>query len=416
MTEDFIQYVWKMKLLDVLNLRTVDGMPVEIIQTGLWNRDSGPDFLNARLKIGSTEWAGNVELHLKTSDWDRHNHSDDAAYNNVVLHVVYENDSNVEDDKMPILELRKSILSSAEIGYRNLMEQTRELPCEPWIAKVPDVITSAWLERIFVERLEEKVSRIQVLLERSNNDKAEVFHTWLARYFGAPQNAEPFERLATIVRLSTVLKHKPFIHQLEALLFGSAGFFDDFVDDYYWKKLQLEFEHLKRLHAIEPMQVHEWKFSRMRPGAFPTVRIALLASLLHRTEHLYANMLNADSTKALGQLFDVKPSDYWLNHYHFGKPLLQTPNVPLNTILINAVVPFVFLEGKQRNDEALTNRALEIARSLPPEDNHVTRVFARAGLKPQNALESQAMLQLKINYCDLRRCLHCSVGHTVIKN
>ena len=415
MTEDFIQYVWKMKLLDVQKLRTVDGMPVEIIHTGLWNRDSGPDFLNARVKIGSTEWAGNVELHLKTSDWKKHGHQSDKAYGNVVLHVVYENDQS-ENDKLPLVELRSCILSSAEIGYRNLMQLDRELPCDPWISSVPSMITGAWLERIFVERLEEKVSRINVLLERSNMDKAEVFHVWLSRYFGAPQNAEPFERLARLVPLSIIQKHKPFQQQIEALLFGAAGFFDDFVDDDYWKKLQQEFDHLKRLHNITPMKVHEWKFSRMRPGSFPTVRIALLSSLLHESEHLYSKLLGADSTKAFVDLFNVKPSDYWLDHYHFGKPLKQRPHVPLDTIMVNTVVPFLFMEGKQRNNESLTNKALELARALPPEDNHITRVFANAGLKPQNALESQAMIQLKTNYCDLRRCLHCSVGHTVIKN
>jgi len=415
MTEDFIQYVWKMKLLDVLKLRTTDGTPVEIIQTGLLNRDSGPDFLNARVRIGSTEWAGNVELHLKTSDWDKHGHSDDAAYGNVVLHVVYEND-RPQDDKMPILELKPCILSSAEIGYRNLMSQENELPCAPWIAKVPAMITSAWLERIFVERLEEKVLKIQVLLQQINNDKSEAFYQWLARYFGAPQNSEPFERLAKLVPLTVVQKHKPFLHQVEALLFGAAGFLEDYGDDDYLKKLQTEFDHLKRLHNITPMHAHEWKFSRMRPAGFPTVRIALLAALLHQSSHLYSRILEANSISEVAHVFEVKPSAYWLKHYHFGKELEQTPHVPTAAILINAVVPFIFLEGKQRNDEKLTDRALEIARALPPENNRITRVFEQAGVKPQNALESQAMLQLKLNYCDLRRCLHCSIGHTVIKN
>lgn len=421
MTEKFLHYLWKMKLLYPDQLQTVSGEKIQILKAGEHNHDAGPDFLNARIKIGKTEWAGTVEIHVKSSEWNLHRHQHDRAYNNVILHVVYENDRGVfHDDGTPVihLEVKDRFDPGLFDSYQSLMSSASWIPCEKHLPNVSTITVHQWLHRLMIERLEEKTQAIVESLNENQNNWEETFYQFIAAAFGAKVNAEPFRMLARSLPVKILAKHKNSLLQLEALLFGSAGFLDEkFVDDYP-SQLKKEFDFLRKKYALQPMKKHLWKFLRLRPANFPTIRLAQFARLVFNSNHLLSKILESPDVKTLFSYFNCEPSDYWLTHYRFDK-LSPEKKKPLGEdaialLVINMVSPFLFVYGKMKDEEAFINQSLHLLEQLPPEQNQVITHWKRSGVSTKSAFDSQALLQLKNQYCSNFLCLDCAIGHKIL--
>ena len=421
MQEDFLHYLWRLKRFDFSDLRTTQGDAVVIHQCGEYNTHAGPDFLNARIRIGATLWAGNVEMHLRASDWRRHRHQDDAAYDNVILHVVLEEDEPVvrsNGERLPCLELRKRIPAGVAAVYRKLMHNACWIPCQPHFRRVSDLTRQLWLDRLLVERLEERTASIRRCLEHNTNDWEETFHQQLARCFGFRINAQPFEELARAIPLRLIRRHRDKLCQVEALLFGQAGFLQETLEGEYPQRLRREYLHLSRKYDLSPMPVSVWKFLRLRPANFPTLRIAQFCTLLCQSEHLFGKMLAARDVAEIENMFEVRLSNYWKEHFLFGKASPRRKKAlgrpAIHHIIINAIAPFLFLYGSERKESGYQDRALSLLEALPPEDNREIRHWRELGMVPESAYESQALLQLKKRYCQERGCLRCAIGHAIL--
>lgn len=422
MRESFLHYLWRTRRFDHRELLTTEGQPIEIQYPGEQNTHAGPDFFNARLCLDGTLWAGNVEMHLKSSEWLAHGHNADPAYDSVVLHVVLKEDFPVlrqNGGRIPCLELEGRIPPRLLESYERLEQEQDWIPCKPLFAEVPAIIKSNWLDRLMVERLEMKTSLIETALLATENHWDEAFYRLLAHNFGLKVNAEPFETLARCTPLRLLARHKTNLAQLEALLFGQAGLLQrDFQDD--WPQLLArEYRHLQHKYGLIPMDASFWKFLRLRPANFPTVRIAQFAALMQHATHLYSNILEINHLKELYPLFSIHTSCYWNDHYQFDKAsvtqekLLGKPFV--NLLAINTIAPFLFHYGKIRQVEIYQKRALALLESIPPEENHLLEGWAGLGQKAVNAFQSQALIQLKTRYCDGKRCLECAIGNAVLK-
>jgi hypothetical protein len=420
MTEDFLHFIWKYGLFDREDLLADTGEPVQVITLGEHNTDAGPDFLNARIKVGATLWAGNVEIHMKSSDWQGHQHQVDKAYDNVILHVVYQNNQPVHrnsGEMIPTLELRFD--AGLYDAYCQLLARKRELPCGDRITKVDPLITELWLNSLVVERLSDKTRHLSTLLEAYRNDWEEVFYISLARSFGFGLNATPFELLARSLPLSHLARHRGNPLQMEALLFGQAGFLDQGkLFDPYSEALRREYNHLKHKYNLTAMEKHLWKFLRLRPVNFPTIRIAQFAALMGRPERLFSQVLACHDIAEVSGLFNVQASQFWNNHYTFET---LSPVMPKNfgtaavqILIINTVVPFLFLYGKSTALEDLKEKALSWLGMLPAEDNRLVNRWKDCGMKVSNAFDTQGVIQLVNLYCNRKRCLACSVGSHII--
>ena len=413
--EEFLQFIWKFGLFDKENLYTIDGRKVEVISLGTHNSDAGPDFLNAKLKVGDTIWAGNVEVHKQSSDWDKHKHSLDKAYNNVILHVVgrYDTLTMLENRVfVPIVEL--AYPSALKQRYVELLASKPRIACRPFISTIEAFPLKNFLSRVLVERLEMKSERLTAILGQTHNDWTEVFYRTLFRSFGFSVNAIPFELLAQQTPLPVIAKHRSSLAQLEALLFGQAGFLDAEPVDAYQNALKAEYAFLQNKFAVKPIEKHLWKFLRLRPSNFPTIRLAQLAYLLHHSSHLIDSVLSLKNINDYFNLFNIKTSEYWETHYSFGEEskqkVKQLGRQSVERIISNAIVPFVFTYGKLRGNEELQEKALTLLESLTPENNTIIEEWTAAGIKAENAFFSQALLQLKQSYCDKQRCLLCFIG------
>lgn len=421
MTEEFLQYTWKHVLFDRSVLKTTDGKPIEIIHSGLYNTDAGPDFFNAQLRIGDTLWAGNVEVHIKSSDWFKHKHQDDGAYKNVILHVVWENDKEITlpgGFNVPALELKKFIAKDIYKKYEELKTSSRSIPCENEIHKVTQLTLYSWLDRLVAERLERKTNLITSNLEKSVNDWEETFYRLVLRTLGNPLNSEPFERLAGVLPFKIIHKHRADIVQLEALLLGQAGFLEGNFKDEYVIRLQKEYQYLIHKLSLTPMSKSEWKFMRIRPPQFPTIRLAQIAAVIHNEEHLFRKAMEADTVDDIIKLFSVKPSGYWLTHFQPGKTSARKAGAigksTIEILAINAVIPTMFIYGRNTGKEEIAEKALALLHSLKPESNSIIKKWASAGITASDAYESQALLQLRKEYCDMRRCVNCAIGHQLM--
>lgn len=423
MNEKLLHFIWQFRLFNNNTLTTTTGETVEIIKTGTLNTDAGPDFINAKIRIGKTLWAGNIEIHINGGDWYTHKHQQDAAYNNVVLHVIYESSpraaTNANGEPIPTIELKGRINSNTLTRYNELSKKRAWIPCAGYIKEAEEFTIKNFEERLLVERLENKVEYINELLVSSGNDWENVMFQLLARYFGASVNKEPFFHLAKSLPVKVWAKHQDDILQLEALLFGQAGFLEDKYDDEYPNQLRKEYLYLKRLHGLQPLQKHQWKFLRLRPSNFPTLRIAQLAALLGKNAKLFSHVLNARNTKAIHNLLNVEVSPYWQNHYQFDKPSKKV-NHHLgadmkNILLINAVAPALFAYGKYKDTEDPCDRALELLQQCSAESNSIITGWRKLGIQATSAYETQALLQLKTTYCDKFRCLECGVGIKILK-
>jgi len=420
MSEDFLHYLWKFKLFNN-ELITTHGEPVQILNCGEHNKNSGPDFFNAKIKIGNTTWAGNVEMHVKSSDWNSHGHQKDKAYQNIILHAVLDADAKNMDlngNEIPTIQLRNKFVPELWNQYEKLLNSKQWIPCANMIDIVDKFSINAWLERMLIERLEEKITFIETLLTQNKNNWEETFYQCLARNFGFKLNASPFELLAKSLPLKYLGKHKNNLSQIEAMLFGQAGLLNEKFTDKYPNDLKAEYDFLKNKFNLVPVEKHLWKFARTRPVNFPTLRIAQFAMLVHQSSHLLSVILETKKAKDILKLFDLPASEYWTTHYRFDHPGKSSDKnlgkSSAENIIINTVIPFLFLYGKEKNDDSLKNRSLELLEQLPSEKNNITRQWESLKIESGSAYQSQGLIQLKNKYCSHKKCLNCGIGNKIL--
>lgn len=420
--EAFLHYVWKYRLFDNNPMKTKDGTSVKVIDPGQPNYDAGPDFFNARIQLNDTLWAGNVEIHIHSSDWFKHQHHKNKAYDNVILQVVLVDDGETRrtnGQKIPTAEItfKRQIFQN----YQNLLDSERWIPCEEYLNLADPFNKLLWLEKLTIERLESRYKEIEHLLELDNNHWEKAFYQKLARNFGFKTNGDPFERLAKSVSLEYVYKCRDNLLQLEALLFGQAGFLDQpLSQDPYFLKLAKEYSYLRQRFKLNPMELHLWKFSKLRPINFPTLRIAQFAKLMHLSTGLFSKILGISSLREIMELFDIELTGYWRKHYTFQK---QSPGKPkrigkqaVYSIIINTLVPFLFIYGDRKNKPLQKEKALRFLEEIPAENNRITRKWKELGMIPENAFQSQALIHLKNTYCNQKKCLDCTIGNKIINH
>ena len=422
MTEEFLYYIWQFQLYSH-DLQTTEGQKLIIKNPGTRNSDSGPDFCNAMIRIGSTLWAGNVEIHNKSSDWFIHRHQHDDAYSNVILHVVYQHDKTIfdrNDTPFPTLELAGKFDEQLFNKYQYFISNKNWIPCSKEISLVDPITKTSWLERLLVERLERKSREVEGLLLRNKNDWELTFYQVLAGNFGFKVNEQPFQMLASALPLSIILKHRNNSFQVEALLMGQAGLLrKDFKDDYP-QQLKAEYSFLRQKYGLVPIETHLWKFMRLRPVNFPTIRISQFAALICRHEGLFSRIISSKSILELIDFFNVSASSYWKDHYTFDVCSAASHKklgiVAIRTIVINTVVQFMYLYGTIRGKQNYHDQAINYLLDISAEKNAIIRGWEKLSIKAENALESQALLELKNKYCDLKKCLNCSIGLKLLRN
>lgn len=424
MKEDFLHYLWKYKKFNSSALRTNGGQSIEIVQVGMHNHLAGPDFSNAQLRIDGQLWAGNVELHIKSSQWYAHGHEQDCAYDNVILHVVWEDDIsvyNLNDDVLPTLVLKNYVPEELLQGYRKLFYRSDKgfINCEQDFSTVPENKLIAWLERLYLERLERKVNEIDVLLKDTQNDWEAVLFNMLARNFGTKINGAAFAGLARSIPFKVIRKEAQRKHAVEALLLGQAGLLPEEGHLAIEKLWKTEFQFLKLKYDLGTNYTEKVQFFRLRPPNFPTIRLSQLAVLYETNTYLFSELMQAKKLKDFHDLMSIKASAFWDTHYIFGK--VHKPRAKkistafINLLLINTVIPLKFAYMRSRN-MVDTDRLLELIASIPAEKNSVVNPYFELRKLSENALITQALLQLKNNYCDPNYCLNCRVGNFLIQN
>ncbi|OFX35121.1 MAG: hypothetical protein A2X08_04940 [Bacteroidetes bacterium GWA2_32_17] len=420
MTEDFLHFVWQFGLFERTNLKALTGEDIDIISTGQHNTDSGPDFFNARIKINRIEWAGNVEIHIKSSDWKKHGHTNDKAYNNVILHVVSDYDADVfinENQRIPTIKLNynKILLEN----YKSLYGSVGKIPCSRHLNKINTDFLKFYLPSLAIERLEQKTQTIKKSLINNKFNWEETFYIAIARNFGFRINSQPFTMLAESIPLKVLAKQKNNLLQIEAILFGQSGLVPKTSEHTYVKSLIGEYVFLKSKFSLTPLELSIWKYLRVRPLSFPSIRIAQFAVLIHQSSALLSKIIEQNELESLIKLFSLKASSYWDEHYDFDKPSPNEPktlgNDSINTIIINTVIPFLFLYGREKGKDEISERALKFLELLPAEKNTIIKQFADYNIKAKNALESQSLIQLYNNYCIPRNCLKCQIGCKIIQ-
>jgi hypothetical protein len=425
MQENFLHYLWRTRRFDMTDLKTTTNQSIEILNFGEYNTHAGPDFLNATIRIDDMTWAGNVEMHLKSSDWLLHNHQVDNAYHNVILHVVFEEDTPIsienrgENGIIPCLELKKRIPEGIYQTYWSLLHNEHWIPCQHHFFKVSDITKTMWYERLLVERLEQKTTTIADAFDRNNHDWEETFYQFVTRNFGVKVNTEPMEWLARSLPHIVLAKHKNNLLQIEALLYGQAGILEaDFKDDYP-RLLQKEYAFLRHKHQLTPINSAAWKFARMRPPSFPTIRLAQLAQLIHKSSHLFSKILDIETVKDIEALFDVGVSNYWQNQYTFDTPSVFAPKFlgknTIHLIIVNTIAPFLFFYGTVRKEEQYRDRALRFLEMVNAESNSIIDGWKALGVTPKTAFDTQALLQLKNEYCTKKRCVECAIGGAIMR-
>lgn len=424
MKEEFLHYLWKYNLYDPVSLVDGGGHQIRVINPGEYNRDSGPDFFNARLVIDGTEWAGNVEIHLKSSGFDSHGHNTDPSYDNVILHVVADNDRKVYNSKgEEILTVEITFNQRYLEKYENLINNPLVIACQTSIKHVDAIYVRHWLSILLVERMRDKSDQVLRILSDTGNDWEETFYRLLSRYFGFRINTEPFERLAEALPLKIIRKHSDNRFQVEALLYGTAGMleeglFREAIYDEYYRTLVKEYRILSAKYSLKPLHGMIWKFSRLRPSNFPTVRISQLAAMLSVTGGLFSHVVEAENMLRLKSLLGAAASYYWDNHFVFGRKSRhfskQTGQQAADIFIINAVIPSIFAYGQIKDSASLCEKALSLLDEIDPEENVIVDEWISAGIIPRSAFFTQALIQLRNSYCRKRRCLECHIGGRLI--
>ncbi|MCD0488767.1 DUF2851 family protein [Pedobacter sp. MC2016-14] len=420
--EDFLHFLWRFRLFAGSDLHCTTGEKLVIVHPGILNSDAGPDFSEAKLQIGNTIWVGHVELHLRSSYWFMHHHQYDDAYDSVVLHVVYEHDATVyrkDGSHIPCFVLKGLFKTQLLLTYQQFLNSAQSFPCEKQIAEVPSVYVNGFMARLITERLNTKAQQIYSKLKSSQGNWAKVFYCFMAANFGLKVNTIPFELLADSIPYQLFDKHSNEPMLIEALIFGQAGFLNGHFVEAYPLKLKQEYNYLQQKYQLKPIAVSLWKFLRMRPQSFPTIRLAQFSALLASSTHLFSKLMDISDVKVMQQMFlNLPVHPYWNTHYHFGKPTAPKNNqlgmVTVNGLIINGVILFLYAYGKYINDTMLVERALNLLEQLPAEKNAVVKKYEDAGLVIASAFESQALLQLNKNYCTQKKCLNCVVGIKIL--
>lgn len=421
MQEDFLHYIWKHKKLQVANLQTTTNELVEIVSVGQHNHNAGPDFFNAQLRIGNQLWAGNVEIHIKSSDWFVHNHEVDTAYDNVILHVVWQHDTEIfrkDNTQIPTLELKPFVSEQALHQYQKLFATNNKwINCETELPALDDFTMQNWLERLFFERLEQKSKVIEQQLKASNNNWEAVLFIMLAKNFGLKVNGDAFLSLANSIDFNIIRKTQNNITSLEALLFGQAGLLEDDVQEPYAINLKKEYDFLKHKFGLSNSQVSSLQFFRLRPPNFPTIRLSQLANLYHQHQNLFSKVMETINIEGFYQLFNIKTTDFWDTHYTFGKTSnaskKQLTKSFVDLLLINTIIPIKFSYAKYQgklDEESIIN----LMQSIKAERNSIVETFHKIKPVTTSAVQSQAILQLKNKYCDKNKCLQCAIGSKIL--
>lgn len=421
MKEDFLHYVWKMKCFDFRQLYTTEGAPLEILDFGYHNPNAGADFLEAKIRLDGLMWCGNIEMHLKPSDWVAHRHDENPSYQNVILHVVFEaptEGGQKNFPNLPTLELKSYITNQIFQKYWELQNNAHWIPCQHHFHKVPTFTKTLWLDRLLIERLRRKSTVILAVLQQNGGNWEETFWQFLAKNFGAKINAEPFEWLARVTPNLILAKNRHSLFQIEALLFGQAGFLETSFQEEYPRKLKQEYDYQRKKYQLSPIAVLSWKFARLRPANFPTIRLAQLAQLVYGSVHLFSTILELEHLEDLRTLFQIAVSGYWLDHYRFDTPSVPRPKSlgedTFTLLVINTIVPFLFAYGETRHEEKLRQRALDFLELLAAEKNHIIESWQTLGFESQMAAQTQSLIELKTQYCDSKRCTACSLGHFIM--
>ena len=422
MKEDFLHHVWQHKKFAVTQLQTTKGESIQILHSGQYLQLAGPDFFNSQIIIGNQKWAGNIEIHLKSSDWYLHNHEKDANYDSVILHVVWEHDTPIfrkDNLEIPTLELRNYIALTDVHKYQSLITQKSWIYCENDIHKVNDFIFKNWQERLYFERLERKSSEIAQLLKESNNDWEAVLFCLLAKNFGLNTNGALFLNIAKSIPFSVIRKESFAIENLEALFFGQANMLQTNFQDSYPNKLQHDYNYLCHKYTISIRVFDKVEFFKHRPDNFPTIRLAQLAALYHKEHNLFSKIVNVSSITEIYTLFQIEVNDYWETHYNFDKKSVakkkKMSHSFIDLIVMNTLIPVRFAYEQSLHKES-TQEIIELTTALQPEKNIIIDKFAAIGILAENAFQSQSLLQLKKEYCDAKKCLQCAIGTFLLKN
>lgn len=422
MKEDFLHYLWKFKKFDTLNLKTTQDESITIIKTGDYLELAGPDFFNAQIAIENQKWAGNVEIHLKSSDWYVHGHEKDVAYENVILHVVWEHDIEIfgkNNREIPVLVLKDYVSPEIFSNYNALVAPKSWIFCEKDIAKIGDFTLKNWQERLFFERLERKSKFIYDLLEETNQDWEAVLFSLLAKNFGLNTNGNSFLQIAKSIPFSIIRKESFEVENLEALLLGTSGLLDEDKEDIYFTDLKLRYYYLLTKYQLEKRHIDSVQFFKHRPDNFPTIRLSQLANLYQKHQNLFSKLITVRSVKSASDLLSVAASLYWQNHYQFDKVSVKKPKTLsksfLDLIIINTIIPIQFAYSNIRG-ESITEELIEFMNEVTPEKNAIINKFKSFGISAKNAFETQTLLELKNEYCNNKSCLKCVLGMKLLKN
>jgi len=421
MKEELLHFIWQSKILLKQPLFLTNAKLLEIKSVGTLNKDAGPDFFNAKIKIDNEILVGNIEIHIKASDWLNHKHQNDKAYQNVILHVVLENDKPIFDNyqnTLLTLELKNYLPPSLLTKYKILQEHQNEIPCQPIFSLPDNFKLNNWLNRLVIERLEKKCERIESILKINNNNWEQTFYVLTAQYFGQKTNTQAFEWLAQNLPMQIIAKHKDKLSQIEALVLGTAGFLNQKLTDDYLIFLQKEYLYLQQKYSLTHFDKTIWKFGRMRPSNFPTIRLMQFAALLYQSSHLFSKILECNDINSLQQLYKLKHIHLInlseLSSHEFSALKANLGTSAINTIIINTVVPIVFLYGKHRFDEEKCNKAIAWLEQISPEKNSIIDFWKQLGINIENAMQTQALLQLKNEYCAHKKCLNCEIGFHIL--
>lgn len=427
MQESFLHFIWQFQYFSKKDLKTIEGEHLNIISPGILNKDAGPDFSNTKILIENVRWFGHTEIHINSSDWQKHLHSEDPSYENVILHVVWNDDQPVlrkDGTSIPTLELKNKIDDYLILNWQNLIKADHEIPCAQQINSVKELVKLSMMDKALFERLQTKANLILQKLELNNYDWEETTYQLLASNFGFKINSETFWELSKCLPLKIILKHQDNIFQLEALIFGQAGFLADGVEeidkDHYFISLQKEYQYLRHKYNLTSfIQQHHWKFLRLRPANFPTIRAAQLSMLLHKNGAIFSYIKEMEDPKDIIPTLNILQSSYWCKHYHFNKASnAKIPGLGKSSrenIIINTIVPILAAYGMSRQEQIYIDRSIELLQELASEENKILNYWKSAGIKAATAFDSQALLELYKNYCQPRKCLSCNIGTTLIK-
>jgi hypothetical protein len=421
MTEEFLHYLWEYRLL-IPDLKTAEGEELVVLHPGKHNTDSGPDFFNSKIRIRDTVWAGNVEIHVNASDWLKHGHLDDPAYDNVILHVVYENDVGISDrfgKSIPALIVRGCFPETIYSRYRDFLQNRSWIPCESQISDVPAFVFDQWSAGLVLEKVEQKIALMEQSWISNQYDWDETCFEHLLKAFGFKINSHAFEMLAKSIPWKILQKHRDHAVQTEALLFGQAGMLSEEFPEEYPLMLAREYDFLRQKYGLQPMEKGVWKFLRLRPSNFPTIRIAQVSALISNRKNLFSAILEADAPEQLINILSVSASDYWNDHFMFGRMSAGTRKMlgsaSIRLIIMNFVVPFLFFLGHEKGQTRYKERGLHILEQLTGEVNAETNRWKELGMPVSNAMYSQALIHLKSCYCDKIKCLSCRIGNKLLR-